>query len=59
MCDGVLNTAIIYICNTTDFDPLQPGVAFLYHLKTSEDIKVFLFFQGHRKAAAGCNGLKE
>ena len=28
------------------FNPLQPGVAFLYPLKTSENLKVFWCFQG-------------
>ena len=27
-------------------NPLQPGVAFLYPLKTSENLKVFWYFQG-------------
>ena len=48
---------------TLAFNPLQPSVAFLYPLKTSEDLKVFWCFQrvdvcrGHRKATAGCNGI--
>ena len=28
------------------FNPLQPGVAFLYSLKTSENLKAFGCFQG-------------
>ena len=27
-------------------DPLQPGVAFLYSLKTSENLELFLFSGG-------------
>ena len=51
---------------TLAFNPLQPSVAFLYPLKTSEDLKVFWCFQGarfsdvfrgYRKATPGCNGL--
>ena len=30
----------------SEFNPLQPGVAFLYPLKTSENLKVFWCFQG-------------
>ena len=32
--------------NTSAINPLQPGVAFLYLLKTSENLKVFWCFQG-------------
>ena len=40
------------------FNPLQPGVAFPYPLKTSENLKVLWGFLGrYRKAIAGCNGL--
>ena len=38
-------------------NPLQPGVAFLYPLKTSENLKVFLCFQGYSKATMGFDGL--
>ena len=38
-------------------NPLQPGVAFLYLLKTSENLQVFWWFQGYRKVTPGCNGL--
>ena len=39
-------------------NPLQPGVAFLYHLKTSEKLKRFSdVFRGYRIAPLGCNGL--
>ena len=34
------------IFKNTFFNPLQPGVAFLYPLKTSENLKVFRCFQG-------------
>ena len=34
---------------TVSFNPIQPGVAFLYSLKTS----------GYRKATPGCNGLQK
>ena len=30
-----------YISSFTSFNPLQPGVAFLYPLKTSENLQVF------------------
>ena len=36
----------------TVFNPLQPGVTFLYPLKTPPDV-----FRGYRKATPGCNGL--
>ena len=39
-------------------NPLQPGVAFLYPLKTSEKLKVCYVFGGYRKATLGCNGFK-
>ena len=45
---------ILRKCNS-----LQPGVAFQYPLKTSENLKVFWCFQGYRKATPGCNGLIE
>ena len=55
------------------FNPLQPGVAFLYPLETSENLllpfytpwkhqKAFMFFdvfRGYRKETHGCNGLKK
>ena len=37
---------------------LQPGVAFLYLLKTSEKHRFSDVFRGYRKATRGCNGLK-
>ena len=44
-----------------NFNPLQPGVAFLYPLRTLENLqKTFRFsdvFRGYRKATLGCNGL--
>ena len=36
-------------------NPLQPGIAFLYPLKTSGGKEKF--FRGYRKATPGCNGL--
>ena len=43
----------------TRFNPLQPGVAFLYPLKTSENLKVSDVFRGYRKATPSCNGLTD
>ena len=40
------------------FHSLNPGVAFLYPLKTSENLKFSDVFRGHRKLTPGCNGLK-
>ena len=37
------------------FNPLQPGVAFLYPLKTFRFSDVF---RGYKKATPGCNGIK-
>ena len=37
--------------------PLQPGVAFLYSLKTSENLRFSDVFRGYRKATPGCNEL--
>ena len=39
-----------------DFKPLQPGVAYLYPLKTSEYLQVF---RGYRQATPSCNGLSK
>ena len=39
------------------FNPLQPSVAFLYYLKTSENLKFSDVFGGYRKATRGCNRL--
>ena len=38
-------------------NPLQPGVAFLYPLKTSENLGFLMFSGGIEKATPGCNGL--
>ena len=43
----------------SSINPLQPGVAFLYPLKTSENLKVCWCFQGYVKVTPGCNGLIE
>ena len=39
-------SALSRISKLTTLNPLQPGVAFLYPLKTSENLKVFRCFQG-------------
>ena len=46
---------ILYLCY--NFNPLQPSVAFLYPLKTSENLNVFWCFRGYRTAKPDCNGL--
>ena len=38
-------------------NPLQPGVAFLYPVKTSRTLKFSDIFREYRKATPGCNGL--
>ena len=38
------------------FNPLHPGVAFLYPLKISENLKIF---RGYRKTALGSNWLNK
>ena len=38
-------------------NPLHPGVAFLYPLKTSENLRFSDVFRGYRKATPDCNGL--
>ena len=38
-------------------NPLQPFVAFLYPLRTSETFRFSNVFGGYRKATPGCNGL--
>ena len=48
--EGVLDTPL-------SLSPLQPDVAFLYHLKTSETFRFSDIFRGYRKATPGCNGL--
>ena len=40
-----------------DFNPLQPRVAFLYPLKTSENLCFSDVFKRYRKATPGCNRL--
>ena len=40
-------------------NPLQPGVAFLYPLKTSENLKFCGIIRGYRKTIPGCNGLNK
>ena len=37
-------------------NPLQPSVAFLYPLKTLENLQVSEVFREYRKATPGCNG---
>ena len=42
----LIRTDLLKIRMLVLLNPLQPGVAFLYPLKTSENLKVFLYFQG-------------
>ena len=41
-------------CEFFNFNLLQPGVAFLYPLKTSEIFRFSDVFKGYRKATPGC-----
>ena len=44
---------IVCIAQVFSFNPLQPGVAFLYSLKASENLR------GYRKTTPGCNRLSK
>ena len=43
--------------NRVSINPLQPGVAFLYPLKTSETFRFSDVFKGYGKATSTCNRL--
>ena len=46
-----------YMTDPLYINPLQPGVAFQYLLKTSENLRFSDVFRGYRKTTSGCNGL--
>ena len=50
---SVLSAGIPYL------NPFQSSVAFLYPLKTSENLRFSDVSRGYRKATSGCNGLNK
>ena len=52
MCFTHQLTYLLFLLN-----PLQPGVASLYPLKTSDNLRISGVFRGYRKATPDCNGL--
>ena len=56
---NILVQPLTRTCTSKDFlfNPLQPSVAFLYPLKTSEHQRFSDIFRGYKKATLGCNGL--
>ena len=46
-----------FLSSRSLFNPLQPGVAFLYPWKHQKTLK--FVFRGYKKATPGCNGLNK
>ena len=54
---GLITLMVHFQANIYLFNPLQPGVAFLYPLKNQETSRFSNIFRGYRKARPTCNGL--
>ena len=58
ICSNLLKCTLYCFTVFVPFiNPLQPDVASLYPLETSENLRVFWCFQEYREATLGCNGL--